>query len=91
MRILKQNEGTVDQLCTAACIRRFSLHTWLGRLKDIEKYIERVQLFHNLLDRHVQGMWYQGLKLSRRKAAIRHASSVDGEMKVLLFYRNNNF
>ena len=56
MRILKQNETTVDQLCTAACIRGFSLRKWLGRLEDIERYIERVQQFHNLLDRDVQGM-----------------------------------
>ena len=39
MRILKQNETTVDQLCTATCIRGFSLRKWLGRLEDIERYI----------------------------------------------------
>ena len=57
MRILKQNERTADQLCTAASIREFSLQNWLGRLENIERYIERVQHFHNLLHEGVQGMW----------------------------------
>ena len=57
MRILKQNETTVDQLCTATCIRGFSLRKWLGRLEDIERYIEIVQQFHDFLHPDVQGMW----------------------------------
>ena len=56
MEILKQNQRTVNQLCTAACIREFSLQYWLGRLEDVKRYIEKVQQFHNLLDRDVQGM-----------------------------------
>ena len=56
MEILKQNQRTVDQLCTAACIREFSLQYWLGRLEDVKRYIEKVQQFHNLLDQDVQGI-----------------------------------
>ena len=55
MKILKRNEK-FDQLCTAACIKEFSLQKWLGRLKAIERYIERVQQFHNLLDPVVKGI-----------------------------------
>ena len=47
MEILKQNQRTVDQLCTTACIREFSLQYWLGRLEDVKRYIEKVQQFHN--------------------------------------------
>ena len=53
MRILK---GTVDQLCTAACIRGFNVRTWLYRLEKIESYIEKVKRFHNWLNESVQGM-----------------------------------
>ena len=58
MRILKQNERTVDQLCTAACIRGFNVRTWLDRLENIESYIEKIEHFHSLLNKGVQGMWY---------------------------------
>ena len=55
MRILKENERRVDQLCTAACIKDFNLQKWLGNLEDVEKYVVRVKKFHNLLDTAVQG------------------------------------
>ena len=55
MRNLKENEERVDQLCTAACINDFNLQKWLGHLEDVEKYVVRVQKFHNLLDTAVQG------------------------------------
>ena len=58
MRIFRQNERTIVLLCSAACIRGFKLETWLDRLEGIEKYIERVQLFHNLLHPDVQGIVY---------------------------------
>ena len=56
MRIIKENRKEVDQLCTAACIEDFNLRTWLDRLDDVERCIERVQQFHNLLCPEVQGM-----------------------------------
>lgn len=56
MKILKRNEGRLQHLCTAACIRRFTSKKWLSRLEDIERYIERVQQFHNLLDPVVEGI-----------------------------------
>ena len=56
MRIFKQNERTFNQLCTAACIRGFNLQIWLYQLEIIERYIEKVQHFHNLLNKGVQGM-----------------------------------
>ena len=55
MRNLKENETRVDQLCTAARIKDFNLQKWLGRLENVEKYVVRVQKFHNLLDKPVQG------------------------------------
>ena len=58
MRFLKRNEKIFEQLCTAARIRGFRFKIWLGRLEDVERHIEKVQQFRNLLDRNLQGMWY---------------------------------
>ena len=56
MRTIRQNKKTVMKLCTAASIKGFNLPTWLDRLDGVEKYIERVKLFHNLLHSDVQGI-----------------------------------
>ena len=58
MKILKQNGERVHLLCTAACIKNFSMHKWLVCLEKIERYIERVQKFYDLLDPVFQGMYY---------------------------------
>ena len=56
MKFLKQNERRVNELCTAACIKNFSLKRWLGIIEYMEQHIERVQQFHSLLDSSVQGI-----------------------------------
>ena len=55
MRVIKVSRKDIDQLCTAACID-CNLETWLDRLDDVEKFIEKVQHFFNLLCLEVQGM-----------------------------------
>ena len=43
-------------LCTKAAIKDFNLEKWLGHLEAAAAYIERVQIFHNLLNVGVKGI-----------------------------------